>query len=212
MTEENNIKQGFDRGVDFLMIKNKLLQHIEKLYLEFDNCPYEKKKKFIVNKICYTYIALIQLRNGSRISEACDAFCDFYSLDNLDLKVIVKIAKSSGKKYNVKTKQNIEKKARYRKMVFPEWIDRTKFDNFMNYPTVSDLIQSERLEKRVLDYLLLYFQCNTHSLRYSYINFMLNEKKISMPTVAKIVGHTTVGQLVTYTQNKQCDFVMDMHI
>lgn len=212
MEDELQIKQGFDRNIDFLTIKEKFLKHIVKLHKNYIKPGTPREKHFIINKLCYMFIALIQLRNGSRISEACDALVEFYNNGDLNEKVVVKIAKSSGNKYNMHTKKLTEHKARYRKIVFPEWIDQDLFEFVMNNKDTITVMESHRLEKRVLDYMLKNFKCNTHSLRYSYINYMLTEKKIPMPTVAKIVGHTGVSQLVTYTQNKECDAVMDMKI
>lgn len=212
MDKKPGIKHGMDRGVSFNDIKEKLLRHLEILLhrLEVEMRP--KQKKILTNKICYVFIALIQLRNGSRISEACNALGEFYAADNLDEKILVQLAKTTGMGYDRKLKKKVEKKPRYRKMQFPEWIDKEVFNEIMNIPHVPITLQSPRLEKRCLDYMRKYFLCNTHSLRYAFINYMLNEKKIPMTTVSKIVGHTTVAQLVLYTQDKEADNVMDMKI
>ena len=39
---------------------------------------------------------------------------------------------------------------------------------------------------------------------------MLYEKKIEMPLVAKFVGHSSVGQLVRYTQLKNTNKLFDL--
>lgn len=212
MADKPSIKHGMDRGISFTDIKEKLLKHLERLLhrLEIEHRP--KQRKILCNKICYIFIALIQLRNGSRISEACNALVEFYAADNLDEKIMVQLAKTTGMGYDRKLKKKVEKKPRYRKMQFPDWIDKEIFDQIMNEPYVSITLQSPRLEKRVLDYMRKYFLINTHTLRYAFINYMLNEKKVAMTTIAKIVGHTTVSQLVLYTQHKEADNVMDMPI
>ena len=69
--DEPKIDIGFDRGIDYEEIKDKFIKHITKLYkkLQKNNSIYIHN--VTTNKICYTMIAMIQLRNGSRISEAC---------------------------------------------------------------------------------------------------------------------------------------------
>ncbi len=66
------------------------------------------------------------------------------------------------------------------------------------------------LEHCVLNYMLRNFQCNTHSLRYAYINYMLYDKKQQMAIVAKFVGHSNLNQLMRYTQNKEVDKMFDI--
>lgn len=219
--EENNIKDecdvehGFDRGIDFNVIKDKLIKEYEIIRdqdVELDNEDkfYDRRKKMLIHKMIYCIVALIQLRNGSRISEAVNAFKQFISKDNFNNKVLVKIAKSESTKYKKNTKEKFKTKARYRKIMFP--IDWIEIDNNDDIKIYSDNIQNKKLQKRVLDYLLKYFDCNTHSLRYAFINHMLFDLGKEMAVVAKFVGHTNVQQLVTYTQQKQTDKMFDIDI
>lgn len=204
--EEPKIAQGFDRGIDYQEIKDKFLKHLNRLYKYLQKADTRYETKVLTNKICYIMIAMIQLRNGSRISEACSAFVQFINSDDLDDKVVVKIAKSQ------KNTEKIKTKARYRKMVFPDWIDRDIFEEVRDSKPLVLLIQNKRLKKRVLDYMLMYFNCNTHSLRYACINYLLTDMKLPMPTVAKYVGHINTNQLCTYTQNKEVDKIFDLDI
>jgi len=213
MTEEK-IHVGFDRGIDYKAIKEQLIAEIPKLQKKLDTEDSDKKKKIIENQICYVMIALIQLRNGSRISEAVNAFLKFISdKQKIDEKVIVKIAKSDGKKYDMKTKKMKQHKARYRKIMFPE--DYIELDIFYQMKEAKPNVLKIELNKicqRVRDYLLLNFKCNTHSLRYAFINHLLYDQKRNLADVAKYVGHTSVSQLVTYTQSKNCDQIFDLKI
>lgn len=212
-----DVQHGFDRGIDFNTIKNKLIREYEILnnYLsDLDNEDkfYERRKKMIIHKKIYCIIALIQLRNGSRISEAVEAFKKFISFGEFNGKVLVKIAKSESIKYKKGTKEKFTTKIRYRKIMFPsDWIefDYGDDDDIISY---SKDIPNKKLQKRVLDYLLKHFDCNTHSLRYAFINHMLFDLGKEMAVVAKFVGHTNVQQLVTYTQQKQTDKIFDMDI
>lgn len=210
---ESKIATGFDRGIDFISIKEKLLLKLQALYKKSRSEDSEKQKKIMINQIAYIMIALIQLRNGSRISEAVNAFLEFLKKDDISDKVIVKIAKSDGAKYNRLTKEMIKKKPRYRKLMFPEdWIDLEIFEEIKDSKDRILKIPKDRFRQRVRDYMLKYFNCNTHSLRYAYINHMLYDLKQDMTAIAKFVGHTTVSQLVTYTQNKNTERLFDMKL
>jgi len=68
------------------------------------------------------------------------------------------------------------------------------------------------LKRRTCDYLLRGFDCNTHSLRYACINYLLYDQKKEMAIVAKFVGHTGIAQLVRYTQLKESDKIFDLDI
>ena len=73
-------------------------------------------------------------------------------------------------------------------------------------------IPLDKIKKRVLDHLLKYYSCNTHSLRYAYINFMIYNQKNEPSLVAKHVGHSNLNQLIRNTQNKQADKLFDVDI
>jgi integrase len=210
---EEEINKGFDRSIDYEKMKGKLIRALRRIYHNWkhkDHSPNENSK--LLNKMIYLIIAIIQLRNGSRISEACKAFKKFVEKGNHREKVIIKISKSDGLKYNNKTKKKDLHKARFRKMIYPDWIRNDITEIVLHADHTKRWIQSDRLEKRVLDYLLKNFSCNTHSLRYACINYLLNDQEIPMPTVAKFVGHINVNQLVTYTQNKNVDKIFDLDI
>ncbi len=200
-----SISKGFDRNIDYETTKNKLIEEFNRIKnINETNLYYDKCNK---NKLIYLTISMIQLRNGSRISEACSAFKKFIEMNKFDNRVTVKIAKSEGLKYNRAKKEKVMMKARFREITFPKWIDTEVITNLKSSHT--DFINDDRLKKRVLDYLLNNFKFNTHSLRYAFINHMLMVKNTPMNIVSKFVGHTTVNQLVTYTQNKHLDAIFD---
>jgi integrase len=210
------IEQGFDRNVDFKKIKEGLISEynttIEQIgQLDESDRYYASKRRKLYNRTIYLLVAMIQLINGSRISEACYAFKDFIEKDDLTEKVVEKIAKSESIKYKKDGKKYITK-ARYRHLIFPhKWItlsDTTKSE-IMYF---SNKIEPEVLKKRVLDYLLKHHDCNTHSLRYAFINYMLYKEKKEATLVAKHVGHSSVAQLVRYTQKKEADKLFEMDI
>lgn len=209
--EQPEINRGFDRGLEYNQIKEQLIKKMNRLY---SNLKEDKlvpfNRRIIGNQIWYILIAMIQLKNGSRISEACKAFQIWMQKPDLSQKVLVKISKSGGIKYNLQTKKKYVAKPRYRKMIFPLWFPMNIFRRLYKTHNWNALIQCKRLQKRVLDFLLTHLKCNTHSLRYACINYLLTEKKIPMPTVAKFVGHVNVQQLVTYTQEAQVDEIFDL--
>ncbi len=200
--EQPKISQGFDRGIDYIDIKKKLISKYNEIQdtiikLDTDSKDYDSKKRIWNNKLIYCIISLIQLKNGCRIIEACKAIKLFFKDNDFKSKVVVKIAKSAAG----------GKKARFRKIAFPNWIEFELTDDLINYLS---LIRTVNLKQRVLDFLLKEFKCNTHSLRYALINYMLYVKKIEMGLVAKFVGHVNVNQLVTYTSNKNADGIFDL--
>lgn len=219
MTEKNVdgplISSGFDRGMDFKTIKEKLIKDYERMIkiitsMDINKSNYNKRLTINMNRLIYSLIAMIQLRNGSRIREACHALAAFLDNDNIEDRVVVKLAKSKAIKYKKETHEMYETKQRYREMIFPsKWI---KLPLHLHIQYFLEKIDKKRLMKRVLDYLLINFNCNTHSLRYSFINYMLYEKKKEMTIIAKFVGHSNVSQLVRYTQLKESNKLFDLDI
>jgi integrase len=209
-----SVETGFDRGLDFKEIKQKLKKAYKQALkehkrLDEDDRYYKSKKRKIVNRIIYILVAMIQLMNGSRISEACDSCRQFLESDDLVTKIVTKIAKSESIKTNKKG-ETYTTKARHRNIKFPLcWIDipdRIKDDLNEHFGNISQDV----LRKRVLDYLLKHHNCNTHSLRYACINHLLYEKKLEPSIVAKHVGHSNMAQIVRYTQVKELDKVFDL--
>jgi hypothetical protein len=209
------IETGFDRNLSYEDIKEKLLSDLRKKYDKVENLDtndnsFKSKERIFVNQLTYLILAILQLKNGSRSIESVWAFNNFIKKRNFNETILVKIAKSECVKYDNKTKKQYKTKIRYRKMVFPiSWIniDKETYDLIEKY---SSEISDDRLKKRTLDYLLKYHNCNTHSLRYCFINYMINEKKVPLNDVAKTVGHVNLDQLCRYTQAKNIDKVLGM--
>lgn len=220
--EEEQLSKGFDRGIDYDEIKEKLINKYNELTKKLDDFyekddstnskqkhkKYNSTKRVLHNKILYVLIALIQLRNGSRCIESCAAIKVFFKLDNFKNKILVKIAKSECVKTKKLTGEEYITPRRNREIIFPStWIDFELTDAFKVY---LDMIPIIKLKQRVLQFLLREFNCNTHSLRYAFINHLLYKRKIEMGLVSKIVGHTNVNQLVRYTSQKNAQKVLDL--
>lgn len=203
---EENINRGFDRGIDYEDIKNKILKKMYDVYNKYT----EKNTKIGIKRLIYCVIALIQLRNGSRISEAVKSF-EIFINNGKEKRVVVKISKTGA----IKIKKNGEKittKVRTREMMWPTWVNNDIYNLLKNNILVKEIIKSGKLKKRVLDYMLINFKCNTHSLRYAFINYALYELKRPINDVAKFVGHANTAQMVTYTQLKNSNQIFDLDI
>jgi hypothetical protein len=217
MEDDDALVTGYDRGVDYKTMKDKLIKCYAEIVEGYNNLNddmrgYQSKKNKLLRKEIYIIVSMIQLRNGSRITEAVDGFKQFIE-EGVDLndKINVKIAKSKSTKYKKDTKEAFRTKTRYRKMVYPiKWMGNeiSEIENIREY------LENYKgdLNRRVLDYLLMNHNCNTHSLRYSCINYLLYDQKKEMALVAKFVGHSNVNQLVTYTQKKESDKLLDLDI
>ncbi|HMG17005.1 MAG TPA: hypothetical protein VK590_16220 [Saprospiraceae bacterium] len=211
-----SIESGFDRGIDFKDMKEQLIKAYNRVFeelplLDEDDRYYTSKKRKIMHKLIYIMVSMMQLFNGSRISEACIAFALLLGAVNIEDKVISKIAKSESIKYK-KDGEQYTTKARYRYLIFPvKWI-QFPIDIKEDLAFYVRHMLEGTLKKRVLDYLLKYHNCNTHSLRYAYINYMLYTQKKEPSLVAKHVGHSSMAQLVRYTQRKESDKFFDMDI
>lgn len=211
------IATGYDRGLVYLEIKQAIvcdfINKIQKIKEETTSPKSKVSVKHLVNKANYLIIAMIQLRNGCRISEACAAYRYYNNKNDIHIPVTVKIAKSEklikvkGKKEKVKTK------ARYRNILFPyKWVNAEDLTFIMDHKYTAALQECKKLTNRTLDYLLAYHKCNTHSLRYAFINYLIFEKKKPLNVVAKIVGHADLNQLNRYTQQKNVDEVLNEDI
>jgi hypothetical protein len=205
--EEEAPAKGFDRDIDYIDIKKKLIKEVKCNYDNYISNP----RNVALGRLIYGIIACIQLRNGSRISEAVKSFY-LFNKRGIDSRVTVKISKSDA----IKTKKDGTKKKlkpRFREIMFPDtWFDKHIFNVIADCEETNKFLTNTRLKKRVLDYLLNNFNCNTHSLRYAFINYMLYDKKRPMNDVAKFVGHVNTNQLTTYTQLKNTNKIFDLDI
>ncbi|ACF16994.1 integrase [Sputnik virophage] len=208
------VAKGFDRGIDYLDIAAKLKKGLKKNYKVLqDTESTANAKRFAGSRVIYIIIALLQLKNCSRISEAIVATKKFSVSKNLNERVVVKIAKSEKDLIDRKTKDKIHTKPRYRDMVFPvDLVDTKIFKYIVKTKYWTKFCEFDSPRKRVLDFLLGHYECNTHSLRYAGINYLLNVEKRDMNVVAKFVGHANVNQLVLYTQTKALDEIFDRKI
>ena len=134
--EDPKISLGFDRGLEFKETKNLFINEFEKIgnqldILNIETTNYVSQRRILIHKLIYLLISMMQLRNGSRISESCDAFKIFMVSRKFDKPVLIKIAKSECTKYKKDTGEAYKTKKRYRKMKFPStWLNIKIFEKY----------------------------------------------------------------------------------
>ena len=139
----------------------------------------------------YTYaiILLIQLRNGARVSEAIEGLRKF--IETGEKKVEVRVRK--------------HKKPEYRLMVLPKELS---LKDLMPCKAILEEADTERLKKRIQLYARKELGINTHSLRYAFITYLL-KKGISPSLIAKITHHRNLNYILTYTQQKTANEILE---
>jgi len=163
--------RSWDKGVDYIATYELILRNIKRL-------QYPSR--------CYLVIALIQLRNGSRISEAVRAFKRWLLTGNQEIYVEV-----SKKKH-----------PEARLMIIPRDIME-----YRNECLELSALEDKVLRERVRWALYYYLKLNTHSLRYSYITFLLKEG-VNPALVSKLIRHSRIDTLLRYIQLKESDRVL----
>lgn len=208
--DEAKLTVGFDRGVDYDTCKNDFIVAYNKIKtminnLNESNKRYDTRKRSLFIKIIYLLISMISLRNGSRVSESVRLMNSCIASRNFNKMYSIKISKSASKKTN-KEGEIYYTKTRYRNMVFPQWI---KVIDVNTLVSVYGTLDTNKLKKRTLDYLNYNFNSiNTHSLRYAYINYLLN-KGTPLCLISKSVGHSNMQTIQTYTQTKNVNNILN---
>jgi Phage integrase family. len=156
----------WDKGVDFEEALRKILR-LRAYAKEFT----KPRLLRVMN------VALVQLLNGLRVSEAVECYYKFLATG--EREVTVKVRKS---------------KDRYRLCIIPEIIDRTDITLTKNLRPASVSSIKSVIYKRL--------NINTHSLRYAFINKLL-ESGVDVATVSRIVAHRRLDTLLTYVQEKR---------
>lgn len=152
---------GWDLGLNY----EDLLEMLKNLYLH-SLTPIRRRN---------TAVLLVQLYNGSRVSEAVDAWNKFVLTGKREIEVRVR------KHKNPDT----------RLMIIPKIIKHPGSTKRIWFAT----------DKAVKFYAFC-LGINTHSLRYARITHLLSKGE-NPAIVAKIVGHKNLNQLLTYYQDKE---------
>ena len=170
--------RSWDLGLEFERMYKLLLRKIREHY---------RRRAF--RHYTYAIILLIQLRNGSRISEAIEG--------------LRKFIESGKRKIEVRVRKH--KKPEYRLMILPKELS---IKDLLPCKAVVDEVEEEKLKKRVQLYARRELGINTHSLRYAFITYLL-KKGISPSLIAKITHHRNLNYILTYTQQKTANEILE---
>jgi len=124
---------------------------------------------------------LIQLRNGSRISEAVRCYKEFLLTKSREIRVRV----------------SKKKREDYRLMIVPPEIEIDL--NNVCYDLLE--VDDKMLVNRIKSYASQRLKINTHSLRYAFITYLLRQG-INPAIISKITRHSRLDHILTYTQEK----------
>jgi len=162
----------WDKGLDYESTYSRLLRKI--------NSVRSSKTR------CYLIIALIQLRNGSRISEAIRGFKEWVKSNKNEIYVMV----------------SKKKRVEERLMVIPNEVEPYRLQ-CIDLLDLNDNV----LRERVRAILYYYFKINTHSLRYAFITYLLRSG-VNPALVSKLVRHSRLDTLMHYVQVKESDNIL----
>ena len=163
---------GWDKGLDYEAAYERLLRKINTVRSEATRC--------------YLIIALIQLRNGARISEAIRAFKQWVRSGESELYVAV----------------SKKKRREERLIVIPREVE----DHRLRCVDLLDL-DDKRLRERVRLALYHHLKANTHSLRYAFITYLL-KNGVNPALVSKMIRHSRLDTLMHYVQTKEADGIL----
>ena len=164
----------WDYGVDY-----------EKAYRELVKLIQAESRGFTK---CYASIALVALRNGSRIGEAIEAFKEF--LRTSRTRIYARVEK--------------HKKEDCRLVVVPK--ELVEEDLSMCYPLLEK--GKDVIRANVNKYLHRKLGINCHSLRYAFITYMLR-KGVSPAVIAAITGHRNLNTILKYVEKKEAEKVLE---
>ena len=167
----------WDKGLDYKQTYKLLLKKMNDHYM-----------RGAMNSYCYALVLLIQLRNGSRVSEALKAAKLF--MNTLKRKTKVKVKK---RKDNYERLMVLPKEIQFRKLLICR--------DVLFWPEKEVLNRIKVYAKKVLG-------LNTHSLRYAYITYLLKQG-INPSIIAKLTGHKRLDYILTYTQKKTAEEVLE---
>ena len=166
------IMSKWDKGLDYESTYTRLLRKI--------NTIKNNKTR------CYFIIALIQLRNGSRISEAIRSFKEWVRSNKNEL--YIRVSK--------------KRKTEERLMIIPSEAEPYRLQ-CIDLLDLNDNV----LRDRVRAILYYYFKINTHSLRYAFISYLLRSG-VNPALVSKLIRHSRLDTLLHYVQAKESDNIL----
>jgi integrase len=165
-------KRKWDKGLDFKQVLGELMAY--KKWVRSSPRMTKQRRVALRN----VNILLLALLNGLRISEAVE--CYYKWLEDPQQDVFnIRVAKSKTEKYRLCITRGLDS------------IDH-KYTKNLRKPKPNNLQA----------WSLIRFGFNTHSLRYAFINHML-QQGYDPATVSKIIAHSKLETLLSYIQEKR---------
>ena len=170
----------WDRGLKWESERRRLLRLIKK--------EEERGGVRSIRRVAYLAILVIQISNGTRISEAAEAAIKFAQTGKREVEVRVR-----------KRRDNM-----LRKVIIPKEIVRYR-------PQIRAVVaevgaEPHRLAERVRTWASRRLG-NTHAFRYAFIGY-LARRGISAQLIAKITGHRKLDYVLHYTQKVRAEEVL----
>ncbi len=193
-TDIQHENYSFDKKLEYETIKQLIDDKIFELINQINTHYNEHKIKALSN----CTITLIQLTNGSRISEAIKA-TDFFIQNTSKKSTHIKISKR---------KDHVSRIMKLPINITPQILEIIKM--VFNQYNIQNQKDIDKLSSKTRTYLYSNFgKINTHSLRYALINYLSIKKLVPLNLVSKIVGHKNLNQLIAYTQNHHVEDMLD---
>jgi|GEM_PF-610793 len=171
----------WDTGAPFDWLKNQILS-LFRFYFRGFRVFWDKQT---ARHLCCATIALIQLRNGLRASEAIKAFETWIS--------------SKKTEFEVEAKGGV-----MRPVIIPKIISRF-------YPTLKEArkIGGEIKKKAYIAWMQRKIKVNSHTLRYAFIRKMV-ELNVPADVISKVIGHKSVEGTYYYEQTAPTKIKMEI--
>ena len=159
----------WDYGVDYDEMMRKIMRHYDETEDPRD------------------VVLLVQLRNGSRISEAIEA--------------VLEMARTGRREVYARVEK--QRAERLRLMVLPEGLRLTDVERAAKY--IQERYSSPRSARVSLwEYARRTYGINTHSLRYALVT-KLARQGVPAQLIARITGHRKLDYILTYTQQQAAE-------
>jgi len=182
--EEVPIRKGWDRKIPFEQLSRKILDNFSSIISEF----YRRKNKKVISKqLVYYAISVLHLYNGTRISEAVEAF----------------------KKWLVENKDEIEVRVRKRKdnekriVIVPEIL---KFNRSLIERAISfgfdnnlDLIKTNNIKKWFKEEL----DINSHTFRKAWESYVSRKWQGDVTAITNWQGRKRVDSHLIYLRREE---------
>jgi len=166
----------WDRNIDFM--------HYIRLFRTILQTRYYRGRKLTNKQTCGTLVLYIQLRNGSRISEALECYNKFRESKKLEHRISVRKSKKH--------------KDRLMIIDLPPHIVNKLHAICLNIQLNEAYLK--QLAQRT-------YHINTHSLRYAFIKY-LDKMNVSPTMIAHITKHSNLNHILTYTRKSSAEDIL----